>query len=209
MIQVTITGQLSLLMLIESLESRGIPVVSGNTDGVVIKCPVDKEDLMRFIIARWVKTTNFVMEETQYAALYSRDVNNYIALKYNGEVKRKGCFAPASIDKNPDNEICTEALIEYLKHGTAFEHTVKSCSDIRKFLTLRNVNDGAVQRGEYIGKAIRYYHSKTENGYIEYKKNGNKVPNSDGAKPFMDLSKPFPKDIDYQWYVNKTKELFG
>jgi len=39
LIQVTITGQLALLMLIEMIELAGIPVVSGNTDGIVIKCP--------------------------------------------------------------------------------------------------------------------------------------------------------------------------
>jgi DNA polymerase elongation subunit (family B) len=39
LIQVTVTGQLALLMLIERLELRGIPVVSANTDGLVIKCP--------------------------------------------------------------------------------------------------------------------------------------------------------------------------
>ena len=37
-IQTTLTGQLALLMLIEALESEGIPVVSANTDGVVIRC---------------------------------------------------------------------------------------------------------------------------------------------------------------------------
>lgn len=39
MIQVTITGQLALLMLIEALEAAGISVVSANTDGIVSRCP--------------------------------------------------------------------------------------------------------------------------------------------------------------------------
>lgn len=42
LIQVTVTGQLTLLLLIESLELAGIPVVSANTDGLVIKCPKGK-----------------------------------------------------------------------------------------------------------------------------------------------------------------------
>jgi DNA polymerase elongation subunit (family B) len=37
LIQTTITGQLALLMLIHRLERKGIPVVSGNTDGIIIK----------------------------------------------------------------------------------------------------------------------------------------------------------------------------
>ena len=39
MLTVTLTGQLVLLLLIETLELAGISVVSGNTDGIVIKCP--------------------------------------------------------------------------------------------------------------------------------------------------------------------------
>ena len=52
MIATTLTGQLSLLMLIERAESAGIPVVSGNTDGVVFRCPrklyggVDRDRLL-------------------------------------------------------------------------------------------------------------------------------------------------------------------
>lgn len=81
MIQVTVTGQLALLMLIESLEADGIEVVSANTDGIVIKCLRSREnDLLRHVTV-WEKVTGFETEETQYKALYSRDVNNYIALK--------------------------------------------------------------------------------------------------------------------------------
>ena len=46
LVQVTVTGQLSLLMLIQWMESQGISVVSANTDGVVVKCPKSKEELM-------------------------------------------------------------------------------------------------------------------------------------------------------------------
>ncbi|MEG7688959.1 hypothetical protein U2044_15310, partial [Listeria monocytogenes] len=42
LIQTTITGQLSILMLIEWHEHYGIPVISANTDGIVINCPRDK-----------------------------------------------------------------------------------------------------------------------------------------------------------------------
>ena len=41
----TITGQLTLLMLIEQLELNNIPVISANTDGLEYYCPRDKIDL--------------------------------------------------------------------------------------------------------------------------------------------------------------------
>lgn len=79
LIQTTLTGQLSLLMLIEELERYGIPVVSANTDGVVIKCPKALVDEMETIIAVWEFTTGFNTEETRYKAIYIKNVNNYIA----------------------------------------------------------------------------------------------------------------------------------
>jgi DNA polymerase elongation subunit (family B) len=209
LVQVTVTGQLALLMLIDMMEHKGIPVVSGNTDGIVVKCPVGKEEMMNIIIRRWQKITGFNMSKSQYAGLYSRDVNAYIAVKTDGEVKRKGIFAAPSIAKNPENEVCSLAVIEYVTKGIPYEETIRNCTDITKFLTVRSVKGGAVKDKQYLGKAIRFYHAKGVGGYIEYKSNGHMVPNSEGTKPLMILDGTFPKDVDYDWYVNKTKEIFG
>jgi len=145
MIQVTITGQLALLMLIEALELRGIRVVSGNTDGIVIYCRRDMEPILLEVIGWWEKTTGFNTEETRYTAVFSRDVNNYVALKEGGGAKGKGAFAPVSISKNPQNQICADAAKALLEHGTPVEETIRSCRDIRKFVTVRTVRGGAVQ----------------------------------------------------------------
>lgn len=206
MVQTTVTGQLSLLMLIEVLELMKIPVISGNTDGIVIKCPAAKESDMSKIIKWWENTTGFEMEESRYKAVYSRDVNNYIAIKEDGKVKTKGCFAYAGLQKNPSNEICTDALIAYLKDGVPYEETIRACKDIRKFVTVRTVKGGAVKCGKYLGKAIRWYYNGSD-GEINYKTNGNKVPRSDGAQPLMDLPAEFPNDVDYGWYENEVKEM--
>jgi len=145
LIQTTITGQLSLLMLIERLEKYGINIVSANTDGIVVYC--DRKLLKHFeaIVKSWETHSNFETEETRYKALYSRDVNSYIAIKEDGKVKIKGTFSSPGLSKNPQNEICSLALIEYLKNGTPFEETITSCKDITKFLIVRTVKGGAVK----------------------------------------------------------------
>lgn len=145
MIQVTLTGQLALLMLIESLEARGIRVVSGNTDGIVIHCQRAREHELLDVIGWWERTTSFNTEETRYRAVFSRDVNNYVALKEGGGAKGKGAFAPVSIAKNPQNIICNEAVIALLDKGVPIEQTIRSCTDIRKFVTVRTVRGGGVQ----------------------------------------------------------------
>ena len=145
MIQVTLTGQLALLMLIERLEQRGLRVVSGNTDGIVIHCHRTQESTLLEVINWWEEVTGFVTEETRYRAIFSRDVNSYVALKQGGGTKGKGAFAPISIAKNPQNIICTEAVTAFLDQGVPVEKTIRECRDIRKFVTVRTVRGGGVQ----------------------------------------------------------------
>ena len=144
LIQTTVTGQLCLLMLIERLERRGIRVVSANTDGIVIRCPVRLRDRMLEVVKGWEEDTAFTTEETPYKAIFSRDVNNYIAVKLDGKAKAKGAYADEGLQKNPTNEICIEAVKAKLTDGTPLGETIRACRDIRKFVTIRTVNGGAV-----------------------------------------------------------------
>lgn len=154
MIQVTITGQLVLLMLIEKLHLSGIPVVSANTDGIVMHVTRSQEHVLQGVIDWWEQATGFNTEETRYRALFSRDVNNYLALKEKGGVKGKGALfdpwrdpkdQPDRVKKNPQNYVCVDAIVALLEHGTPVEKTVRGCTDIRKFVTVRTVRGGAVQ----------------------------------------------------------------
>ena len=223
LIQVTITGQLSLLMLIERLELAGINVVSANTDGVVIKCEKSKESIMTSILNQWQLDTGFELEETLYKALYSRDVNNYLAIKEpstwkedyttDDKVKTKGIFATPGLSKNPQNEICIIAITELLLNNIPIWKTITECKDITKFVNVRTVKGGAVklagegEPGLYLGKAIRWYYASDERGEIVYARSGNKVPKSDGAKPLMELPNVFPTDVDYTWYERETLKI--
>lgn len=109
MVSVTLTGQLSLLMLMEKAHLAGIPVVSSNTDGVIFRCPrsmfngfVMKDGQptdrmmpspLQDIIEWWEGVTSFAMEFTEYRSVYSQAVNTYMAIKPDGSFKRKGKIA--------------------------------------------------------------------------------------------------------------------
>jgi hypothetical protein len=220
MIQVTITGQLSLLMLIERMELAGIPVVSANTDGIVMDCPNVLHDTYLAIIKQWEADTNLQTEETIYHALYSRDVNNYMAVKLDGKVKAKGAYLNAWNDpklaifrfhKNPVTMVCNEALEAYLTKGTPLAQTITSCTDITKFVVVRKVKGGAVKvQGDdvlYLGKSIRWYYAQGETGELVYADSGNKVPRSEGAKPCMQLPDVLPDDIDFDWYIKEADTM--
>ena len=260
LIQTTVTGQLSLLMLIEALELCKIPVVSANTDGIVVKCKHDDLDKFNKILRAWQSATTLQMETSEYKAIYSRDVNNYVAIKLNGSVKRKGNYAKSGLvqKKNPDSEICSDAIAEFLSKGVPIHKTIRQCCDLRKFITVQQVSGGGVkmwghgpvkgilvkdiepilvahglvksgrqwivdgklmpardayeslfgkQKPEYLGKVVRWYYGTNSPGPIVYKKNGNTVGKSYGAKPCMTLPDEFPDDVDYGWYVDNATDM--
>ena len=207
LIQTTITGQLFLLMTIEKVTRAGGRVVSANTDGINVIYDRTNSVAIETAIFECELLSGYEYEYTPYLATYARDVNNYIAVKENG-VKGKGAYAIGGLMKNPSNNICVEAVMDYLTKDIAIEETIKSCDDVTKFLTVRKVTGGAIFKGDLIGGAIRYYHS-VDGEVITYKKNGNKVPKSDGCKPLMDLPDSLPLDIDWQWYVENAYSLLN
>jgi len=207
MIQTTITGQLCLLMLIERLEAIGVKVISANTDGIVVLCSKELSDEMDKVTFTWMLYTSFELERSDYSALHSRDVNNYIAVKTDGKTKRKGAFSEPTLAKNPEFTIVTDAVAEYLSKGTSIEKTIGDCRDILKFVTVRRVDGGGKWRGEFLGKAVRFYYSSKvlRSEHIAYAKNTNKVPRSDGARPLMTLPEAFPSDVDVFRYVEMAR----
>lgn len=207
LIQITLTGQLILLMLIEKMTELGAEVLSANTDGIVVKFKESFLEKVKSVISDFEKATGFETENTPYRLICSQNVNNYIAIKPDGAAKTKGRFVPAGLSKNPTNEICTEAVIQYLKTGQVIERTILNCRDITKFLSVRTVKGGAVKDGEYLGKVVRWYYSASTDTAIHYKINGYLVPRTEGAMPMMELPPEFPDDVDYLWYIDEAYSM--
>jgi hypothetical protein len=210
MIQTTITGQLALLMLIERIEAIGAKVVSANTDGVVVFARKSLEPDLAQVMFDWELDTSYELERSDYRSLHSRDVNNYIAVKHDGSTKRKGAFSQAGLMKNPQFEIVSDAVALHLAGKADYKDTIRNCRDMNKLVMVRQVSGGAVWRGQSLGKAVRFYYSTDvmPDETINYAKNTNKVPQSDGAKPCLDLPDTFPDDVDFERYVGMAKMVF-
>lgn len=213
-IQMTVTGQLALLLLIEFLELSGIEVISANTDGIVKLVTKDKEEDLKKCISYWEQQTGFETEQTRYNGYYARDVNSYYALKTDKGIKKKGPWSEVGsqsgtkLDTNPIVLICSDAVEALLAHNKPIEETILNCKDFTRFVSVRQAKaPGAHWKGEYLGRVLRWYYAKGETGCIQTVAANNKVADSDGAKPCLDLPDSFPDDIDYQWYINKTTEI--
>jgi len=212
--QMNLTCQLSIFMLIEILHCNGLEVVSANTDGIVIYHKREDQAKLDYWIKFWENLTGFDTEETEYSAYYARDVNAYFAVKLDGKVKKKGPWAEVGsqsgtqLDMNPQTLICADAVEALISKGIPIEETIRNSKDFTRFITVRNAKaPGAHKNGEFLGKVLRWYHAKGELGTINYVQTNNKVADTDGAKPCLELPDKMPDDVDFEWYINKTIEI--
>lgn len=209
LIHVTVTGQLALLMLIESL---GSSVISANTDGITVMYDktFDAYKLEQQVL-HWENATGFNMEWTPYRSLHRRDVNNYLAIKPDKSIKTKGIFAPGGLMKNPTNEVIIKAVIDHLVNGTAIDRFIFNHPIVMDFTSLRTVKGGAMKDGIQYGKSVRWYWSTTSKSAIHYqlksKHPGNTVPNTERSRMMMDLTDEMPSDMDYERYIKETEKL--
>jgi hypothetical protein len=213
MLQTTLTGQLSLFMLIDRLEQENIKVFSANTDGIIIKVSKEEENAASKIINKWERDINFKTEQTRYKAIYSANVNNYIAVKHDNTIKYKGWFSDPFrqdlsliLKKNSPNSIITLAISELIINNIPIEITIKNCKDITQFLSVRKVTNGAHQDGMFLGKITRWYKATNTLSSINYISNDHLVPKSGGSRSLMEIG-DFPQDIDYKWYINETNKM--
>lgn len=206
MLAITLTGQLTLLNLIEKLEEVGARTLSANTDGIAMAYPKVLTSAVEGVVSAFSALSGFVFEYTPYRVLAMKDVNNYFAVKLDRKIKAKGIYAPPDLRKNPTAPICAKAVSLWLAHGTPLLSTVKS-GKIEEYLSARNVTGGGVQGSVYLGKVVRWY-SSTDNTLppLTYAKNGNLVPKTTGARALMTM-KPnmaHPPDLDYDWYYKEA-----
>lgn len=175
MLAVTISGQLNLLDLIYEIEKTGALVISANTDGIMVKMTHAQREKVLTKIAQNSKRTGFEYEETRYARVGMKDVNNYIAVTSDdvpviigegkivtakaggGKAKRKGLYAsndpeknPLYLMKNPTMNVCSDMVVDYMISGILPEQSIKKYKRMSDFVACREVKGGGIQYAKYV-----------------------------------------------------------
>lgn len=144
MYQVTINGQLFLLMLIEKLELAGIHVISANTDGIVTIVPRKLEKTADDICHWWEKHLGLELEFTYYTKYVTEGVNSYLTIKRGGSSKFKGRMNPKmfleDLSKGYNSPIVAKCVTEYFINGTPVMETLRNAKSILDFCRTQNVN---------------------------------------------------------------------
>lgn len=212
LLNVTLTGQLTMLMLIEMLELVDISVAVSNTDSLSFICKKKEFKKVKKLVTKLEKKSGLTFDYEYPLEQHYRDINNYIS-KYDGYVKAKGAYKETDLMKNPQVPICYTAIREYINTGTPIKTTIDNCKDIVQFCSATQVTGGATYKGEFIGKVVRWYYSKDGVAMYRFKPNKQgthgKVPLTDGCKPMMDLINHLPDDINYDWYYDYAIQQYN
>ena len=141
--QVTINGQLMVMMVIESLELAGIHVISANTDGIIVKLYKNKEEQFKQITDEWCAFNKMTADSERYKLFITRDINNYLNVQSNDTIEFKGALDPKQylkdLKKGYDMPVVAIAVFEYLVNNIPVMTTLRNHKDILDFCKTQNV----------------------------------------------------------------------
>lgn len=229
---VTISGQLYLLSLVEHLTLNGIEVISANTDGVTCKVRKDQEDLYYRACKRWEERTGFQLEFSKYQRYVRRDVNNYVVLKEDGKLKRKGIFETKEdislyrrLMKSYTPDIIPRSLTNYLIYDKPVEQTLEESRNIFDFLMSQRIGktfDVILRngKGEEKQQRINRYYACCNGGVLFKRDKVSKGENTvqreisilSGVQVQIaneiDKKKPFEDyKVDLNWYQSEIEKI--
>ena len=178
-LKVTINGQLFLLMLCEELELNGIPVMSANTDGIVVKLYANKYNKYQEIIKDWQLYTGLGLDTEEYERYTARDINNFCLRELNGKFSSKGDLNPkmyaVDLAKGYNQPIVAQAVVNYFMDDKPIMETLYEATNILDFCKTQNI--GRKFKVEYsnsinkvkVGKKYLYPYELTSGMGVKYK----------------------------------------
>jgi hypothetical protein len=222
----TITGELSLMMLIEKYEMNGIQVISANTDGVTIMIRKDAIALMEEINAWWCDLTQYELERTDYSKIIFSTVNDYLAIKTDGEIKKKGDFlTDFELHKNKSGRIVPIALERYFVDGIPVSETIRNHTNIYDFCIRQKASrdfhyegvDKTTGKITVYNKLIRYYVSNTGEKIMKVKNpecqtNAASISQVEAGEWVMHVCNHLPKNhpidnVNFNYYIDRAERI--
>lgn len=229
-----IFGQMFILDLIDKLEPY-CKLLQTNTDGIFVLC--ENEDMKNKVIEitnKVGKRLRMEFEIDEYTKLIQKDVNNYIAVKKNGELECKGAMVKFNKPIDNDLPILNDAVRNYLAYDIPIEQTINECTEYIKYQKVIKLSakykeiwygngiaakdnkitsiDGELLKGKvhrvFASKRVSdgsIYKLKIEKGIKSYEQFANTPKHL-----FIDNEdiheKSIPKHLDKEYYINEAKK---
>jgi hypothetical protein len=221
---VTGNGQLQLLQLAEVFSLiPGLKLIQANTDGITAYVPKKMRYLFDFWKGDWERETGYKLEEVVYKKMWIRDVNNYVAVKTDNTVKRKGAYWFPESWKDYDGVwnkdfsalVVQKAADLVLRLNVKPEDAVYCSSNKFDFMLRHKVTAGAtVKIGEKVQqKTIRYYVSTKGEKMVRISKPKGKIgefKRKNGLKDseFYKIAREVPEGVWDERIHTKNKSTY-
>jgi len=219
---ITLSGQLMLTMLCESLEDNGFKIMSANTDGVTALVQKTRYKEYVAICKDWENQTKMKLEYTLFNKIIRRDVNCYYANKCDknsvsiGSVKEKGDWDRSNkIGKGFDKPIINIALYNYFINGVDVDQTILNHKDIFDFTMSQKVGKQFIVLFDNtrIQQINRYYVSTSKQAGELFKidDNGKKISlvANESVMLFNKYRESEDYEIDYGYYIREARKIIS
>jgi hypothetical protein len=204
-LRVVLTGQLRLLELIDDVLAAGGSLISANTDGVMVRGPVEA------VAQAWEARTGFALERTPYARLWRTSVNDYIAVTPDGQVaKAKGRFAggdDAQAVRRAAAPIVARAAVAHLVHGQAIAEVLGACTTSTDFALWRHARDLLWDGQPLHGSVVRWVVGRGGRSIVQSADGRSQVTVAANAILLPDPQAVAPEAIDRAWYAREVQDL--
>lgn len=214
---ICINGQIAVYELAKRLAHVGARVLNINTDGVAYT--IDNDYDLR-IKEDWEKEFNLTLGVDRFKTWIQKDVNNYIAVRDNGEIKVKGgdvnkydenkYFANndirithiALVDKLVYGKSVAESIIENLDNPLLYQYILQAGSTYKGVVMSKHPNkllNTKINRVFACKDGIEILKKRQDDGLVKFADAPSHMYLYNG-----DLSefKDFKRIIDKQWYVD-------
>lgn len=215
---VCIAGQLLLTDLLDKLDGK-CELIQSNTDGLLLKLfRKEDKDMIISICKEWMARTGMDMEFDEYRKVIQKDVNNYILVDADGNLKRKGAMVKKLSRLDNDLPIVNKALVDYFVNSIPVEQTILGCDNLWQFQKITKISSkyeyGVHNDIRVHEKVHRCFASTDPNDGTLYKKKKDKsgLDKTAGTpvQCFIDNenveTKKCPAKLDKQWYINEAKD---
>lgn len=214
---VCLFGQLFLLDLIEHLENDS-KIIQSNTDGILIKVnPKDFEKIDN-IAYDWEKRTGLSLTFDQYKEVFQKDVNNYLLVDLDNEVKAKGAYVKELNSLDYDLPIINKALRNYMIEKTPVEETILACNELYEFQMVTKISskyDYAVWGSKKLKERVIRSFASTNKNHGDLRKKHSETGSYEklsltSEHNFIDNGDirniKVPEFLDKNYYINLAKK---
>jgi len=221
---ITINGQLLISMMVEKFLEEKWEILMINTDGIEVKIPRSDEMKYQKICRDWEKITKLGLSHKEYNKLVIRDINSYLSIDTDGDIKVKGAFEiDKELYKDNSSRIVPLALQEYYVKGTDPVKFIESHTNILDFCNRFKANRGWYSeirteedfklKKQRCQKTNRYFISNRGGLYVKINEEDGREYTIEAKQNVTLLNIYNPEtpiteyDIDYDYYIREVQKI--